>query len=59
MVRLYYHTMRLIGKMAGSRLPAVFIWSQRERVVCARYAAVQIGHRLDASLAMAASVRSC
>jgi hypothetical protein len=59
LVRLYYQTMRLIGKMTGSRLPAVFIWSQRERVVCARYAAVQIGRRLDASLAMAASVRSC
>jgi hypothetical protein len=59
MIRLYYQTMRLIGKMAGTRLPAVFTWSQRERVVCARYAAVQIGRRLDACLAMAASARSC
>ncbi len=59
LVRLYYQTVQLIGKMAGSRLPAVLNWSQRERVVCARYAAVQIGRRLDASLAMAASVRSC
>jgi hypothetical protein len=34
-------------------------WSEQERVLCARYAAVRIGHRLDANLAQAASLRSC
>ena len=31
----------------------------RERVICARYAAVQVGRRLQANLDLAASLRSC
>jgi hypothetical protein len=34
-------------------------WSERERLVCARYAAVQVDRRLQANLALAASLRSC
>jgi hypothetical protein len=34
-------------------------WCERERVICARFAAVQIDRRLQANLAMAAALRSC
>jgi hypothetical protein len=33
-------------------------WSERERVLCARYAAVQIERRLQSNLAHAASFNS-
>jgi hypothetical protein len=59
LVRFYYHTVRLIGALAGRRIPALVAWSQRECGVCARYAAVQIDRRLEANLALAASMRSC
>jgi hypothetical protein len=34
-------------------------WCERERVICARYAAVQIDRRLQANLALVAALRSC
>jgi len=34
-------------------------WSEQERLLCARFAAVQIGRRLEANLVQAASIRSC
>jgi len=34
-------------------------WCERERLVCARYAAVQIDRRFQANLALAASLRDC
>ncbi len=58
-VSLYY---RLVGKLAslfGNIAPALMMWSEQERALCARYAAVQIDHRLEANLAQAASIRSC
>jgi len=33
--------------------------AESERVLCARYAAVQVDRRLQANLALAASIRSC
>jgi len=59
LVRVYYH---LIGKVAdhfGQFSPALLLWSEQERVLCARYAAVQVDRRLEANLAQAASMRSC
>jgi hypothetical protein len=34
-------------------------WCERERMICARFAAVQIDRRLQANLALVASLRSC
>jgi len=40
-------------------MPALAAWSEQERAICARYAAVQVGRRLQANLELAASLRSC
>ena len=53
-VRVYYRLVQGLGM-----LPMLTAWSQRERLVCARYAAVQVGRRLQANLELAASLRSC
>jgi hypothetical protein len=58
-VRLYYRVVEGLGGLLGKQLPAVAAWSERERVICARYAAVQVGRRLQANLELAASLRSC
>jgi hypothetical protein len=53
---------QIIGKMSslfGQISPALASWTEQERVLCARYAAVQVGRRLEANLAQAASMRSC
>jgi len=53
---------KIVGKAADSlgRLsPALMSWSAQEQILCTRYAAVQIGRRLEANLAQAASIRSC
>ncbi len=53
---------RLIGKIGealGQLSPALLSWTEHERLLCARYAAVQIELRLEANLAQAASMRSC
>lgn len=54
LVRVYYRLLQGLGV-----LPMLAAWSERERVVCARYAAVQVGRRLQANLELAASLRSC
>jgi len=59
LVRLYYSVVESLDAFVGSRMPAIAAWSERERVVCARYAAVQIERRLETNLALAASLRSC
>ena len=59
LVRLYYHSIRALGTVAGKFSPSIAEWSEREKVLCARYAAVQIDKRLQANLALAASIRSC
>lgn len=59
LVRMYYHLIDALGFLAGQRMPAVAAWSERELAICARYAAVQIDRRLQANLALAASLRSC
>lgn len=59
LVRAYYTLVGKIAELFGKVSPALMIWSEQERVLCARYAAVQIDRRLEANLAQAASIRSC
>lgn len=54
LVRVYYRLVQALGM-----LPSLTEWSERERVVCARYAAVQVGRRLQANLELVAELRSC
>lgn len=58
-VRAYYHLVGKIEKMFGSLSPALSVWSEQERVLCARYTAVQVDRRLEANLAQVAAIRSC
>ena len=57
-VNLYYQMVGKVAQLFGSIAPALSMWSEQERILCARYAAVQIDHRLQANLAQAASIRS-
>lgn len=59
LVRLYYHVVEGLNVVLGKHVPMIAAWSERERVICARYAAVQVGRRLQANLDLAASLRSC
>jgi hypothetical protein len=59
LVRAYFHVIHAIGELASGRIAAVANWAEQERVLCVRYAAVQVDRRLQANLALAASVRSC
>ena len=58
-VRLYYAVVEGLDAFLGKHIPSLAIWSERERVICARYAAVQIDRRLQANLELAAALRSC
>lgn len=57
-VRAYYALMSQMEALFGKLSPALMTWSERERVLCARYAAVQIERRLQSNLAQAASFNS-
>jgi hypothetical protein len=59
MVRFYYGLTRALNMMVGVRVPAVALWIEQEGTICARYAAVQIDHRLQANMELAAALRSC
>jgi len=59
LVRLYYRVIEGLDALLGKQLPALAGWSERERVICARYAAVQVDRRLQSNLELAASLRSC
>jgi hypothetical protein len=59
LVRAYYGVLEALSSLSGLRLPTVASWCERERVVCARYAAVQIDRRLQTNLALAEALRSC
>ena len=54
LVRVYYRLLQGLGL-----LPMLAAWSERERTICARYAAVQVDRRLQTNLEFAASLRSC
>jgi hypothetical protein len=58
-VKVYYRIVERLDDFFGKRIPTLAVWSERERVICARYAAVQVDRRLQANLDLAASLRSC
>jgi len=59
LVRLYYRFVEGLDALLGKQLPSLAAWTERERTVCARYAAVQVDRRLQANLDLAESLRSC
>jgi hypothetical protein len=59
MVGAYYCFVKSMGAAFGKMSPAVVSWSERESVLCARYAAAQIERRLQSNLAQLASIHSC
>lgn len=59
LVPAYFHIVGKLSDLFGKVSPALAGWSEHERVLCARYAAVQVGRRLESNLAQAASMRSC
>jgi hypothetical protein len=59
LVRVYYGLVNGLDRIAGKLLPDLSAWSDRERTLCAQYAAVKIHRRMQANVEMAAFVRSC
>ena len=59
LVRAYFPVVHAIGKMTSGRIAALANWAESERMLCVRYAAVQVDRRLKSNLALAASIRSC
>lgn len=59
LVRSYYRAIEGLDAFLGKAFPAIAMWSERERVMCTQYAAVQVDRRLHANLEFAASMRSC
>jgi len=57
-IRFYYHLVRRAETLFGSLSPMIASWSEKECLLCARFAAVQIERRLQANLIQAASIRS-
>ena len=57
-VRCYYATVQKLSRLFGGISPALAEWTQRERLLCARFAAVQIDRRLQCNLAQAAEMNS-
>jgi hypothetical protein len=58
LVRVYYRFLQALGVLLGKHMPVLADWSERERAICARYAAVEVGRRLQLNLELAASLRS-
>jgi hypothetical protein len=56
---VYYRFIEGLDAILGKRIPTFAAWSERERAICARYAAVLVDRRLQANLDLAASLRSC
>ena len=59
LVGVYYRFVQNMGAAFGKMSPTVVSWSERESVLCARYAAAQIERRLQSNLAQAEAIRSC
>ena len=59
LVRLYYRLIEGLDSLVANKIPAIAAWSEHERIICARYAAVQVDRRLQANLELLASLRSC
>ncbi len=59
LVRAYYRVIEGLEALLSKKIPAFTAWSERERALCARYAAVQVDRRLQANLDLVTSLRSC
>jgi len=59
LVPLYFKMIHAVGKLAAGRIATIAEWAEGERVLCARFAAVQVDRRLQGNLAFAAAMRSC
>jgi hypothetical protein len=58
-VRVYFRFLEGLDRIFAKQIPAFALWSERERAICTRYAAVLVDRRLQANLDLAASLRSC
>lgn len=58
LVRFYYQMVRRAESLFGGISPMIASWGEKERLLCARFAAVQIERRLQSNLMQAASIRS-
>ena len=58
LVRCYYRAIEGLDAFLG-KIPTFAAWSMNERIICARYAAVQVDRRLQANLDLVASLHSC
>jgi len=58
LVRAYYQMIRRAESLFGGISPMIASWGEKERLLCARFAVVQIERRLQANLLQAASIRS-
>jgi len=59
LVRLYFRLVEGLDTLVGAQVPAIAAWSERESILCVRYAAVQVDRRLQANHDLVASVHSC
>jgi len=58
MVKVYYSVVQRAEAMFASFSPILAGWAEKERVLCARIAAIHVDRRLEANLIQAASIRS-
>jgi hypothetical protein len=58
MVRAYYAVVKSAEAMLASFSPVMAGWAEKERMLCARIAAIHIDRRLEANMLQAASIRS-
>jgi hypothetical protein len=58
MVKTYYSVVQRAESMFAKFSPMMAGWAEKERMLCARIAAVQVDRRLEANLMQAASIRS-
>jgi hypothetical protein len=58
MVKTYYSVVQRAESMFRKFSPMMAGWAEKERMLCARIAAVHIDRRLEANLMQAASIRS-
>jgi hypothetical protein len=57
-VRAYYTAVQWAESLFAKFSPMLAGWAEKERVLCARIAAVYVDRRLEANLIQAASIRS-
>jgi hypothetical protein len=58
MVRAYYTAVQWAETLFANFSPMMAGWAEKERVLCARIAAVYVDRRLESNLVQAASIRS-